>query len=79
MYISLGLIVYFNFVVGTPSNQLVATQSKIIYNIFGSKQEYMSLVYTHINATLFSVAHYQINGMGSVGGLSNRVLAGIGV
>ena len=40
----------------------MATQSKIVYAILGNKQEYMSLVYTHINATLFFVARYLIKG-----------------
>ena len=56
----------FNIVGGMRSNQLVETQSKIICNILGIKQAYMSLVYTHINATLFYVAHYLVKGKGSV-------------
>ena len=50
-----------NFVAEAPSNKLVTTQSKIIYEISERKQEYMSLFYTLINDTV--VAHYRIRGM----------------
>ena len=49
--------VFLNFVGGAPSNQLLATQSKIIYEILGRKQEYMSLVYVD-NSKIIVLINY---------------------
>ena len=62
MYNQRASVTYvYNFVAEAPSNKLVTTQSKIIYEFSERNQEYMSLFYTLINDT--AVSHCRIRGI----------------